>query len=148
MKDISKLADDLEKMLKEQFKQDAPELGERVKATMQYNIVTEVYDAYPDPKVYQRTYKLLQDVQVSDVQEQSDSLTIDIYAERKDDDKDIAKLVEEGHNISGYRYDFPTDERFTDPRPFMKSTMEVMEDEIKRSLDRKTIKQVIDKLNK
>lgn len=152
-KDISNLAKDLESIIKKQFKQDAPQLGEQIKAKIQENIVTEVYDKYPDPSMYQRTGGLINSIK-SEINSEENNITLDIFNNRQEDGKDIAYLIEHGdENDKGIHYDYPKYNRnpniytYLQPRPFMESTVEVMKDDIAEYVD-SSIGSAINKLNK
>lgn len=136
--------------LKKQMKEDFSELAELVKETMVQEIEAKVYKVYPYPKVYDRNDPSVKHLNNKEnmphfVSESDNSITLTVKNTTEHDGKDIASLVEKGHGYNGLKYDYPYDERFTDARPFMESTEEMVKDDaiefIKDSV-RKVIKNI------
>lgn len=147
MKDISQLGIDLEQMIKAEFTNQSKSLGENIKITMQKEIKAQVYDAYT-PKIYPRTYDLFKDIAISDVQDNGENISFDVYDYANHGGKDYPYLVEHGqNNDKGIKYDFPTNPAFTSERPFMQSTVDETEKNVQVYIDKNIIKSAIDKLN-
>jgi hypothetical protein len=113
------------------------EVFEEVAATEQFNIIQTVYQAYPNPSVYERrgTSGGLLDIENIE-KDMVDPLTMSVqnttppnpYArDGASTDKDLPELIEYGHGYKGYQYDYPGYPEYTTPRPFTANTIKDLE---------------------
>lgn len=79
------------------------------------NVDKVVYQAYPNPMVYKRTYELQNSWKVN----RYAPMLIGIASDRWDGDKYVSKVVETGQ---GYDYNSYVDNSYQEPRPFVKAT--------------------------
>src|SRR4051812_18067882 len=109
IKDLEKYVNDLAAKAMSQgnaVKETVIETGKR-------HVQEDVYDKYPNPKVYERTGELKENWNWQDAPD-----GIEIYNMRFDDGRYVAEIVETGR---GYQYDF---EYNGIPRPFIENTRE------------------------
>lgn len=105
-----------------------------VKEIMSAEVQNTVYAEYPNPRVYERR---LNKGGLMDINNMNDKLvTSGILSITNDtpfnpeyntvnSGDGLAGLVEFGHGrYNGIEYDYPSDERFTNPRPFIEATRE------------------------
>jgi hypothetical protein len=121
-KSIVDLAKHLEKnQIKKALKDD---VAKQARKTLKEHIVEDVYNEYPDPKVYSRTGGLLQDSNIDTTMENDNTLSI--RSTRSENGRDIAEVIEYGHEGSkdGYEYPayYPDGNNFVQPRPFHAET--------------------------
>jgi hypothetical protein len=129
---------DLEKHLKKKINKVLIEdVAPTVRKEQQKQIDKTVYDAYPKPNfplVYERREtsggliadenivgKLTGDgeLEISNITKPNSN-----YDHSMPSSAPLAEVVEYGHRgtSNNYRYDYPTDRRFTQPRPFIQNT--------------------------
>lgn len=115
------------------------EVAHVVKFEEQRQIERVVYDAYPEPYVYERRMYNdggLQDIEmmVSEIQKTSDGVILSVVNMAKGQDQEdlyIAPLVEYGHNSGhgSYQYTYNRSHdswRYLQSRPFTEATVEAL----------------------
>lgn len=107
-KNLSDLAKWLDKQTKDAMKN---EVAKKVIEVEKKHIQTDVYEVYPDPVQYERTYKLIADESFV-VRETSDGVYIRNIRHDEETGKDIAYTIISGQ---GYDYFFPY---YDKPRDF------------------------------
>lgn len=139
-KDISTLANDLNKRIEFEVSKTLRSTGEILKEEIQQEIDKTVYKAY-DPTVYGRTHNLERSITKSPVRKDSTEIWIDVYANdniaksHHDYDPDqplepYADVVETGQ---GYDYGF----KYAGvARPFMENVVDREKDAIQALIDK------------
>jgi len=86
---------------------------ETVIETGKRHVQTDVYDVYPNPKIYERTGELKENWEVEETVD-----GIAVFNDRRDSGKYIAEVIEtgKGYDYTGYGYDYEK------PRPFTENT--------------------------
>ena len=91
------------------------------------HVQTDVYNVYKNPKEYVRTGELKESFESTSIED-----GIEIENTRTDGNREIAEIIEYGHDDSkqGYEYPayYPQGENFIQARPFIQNT----KDEISR----------------
>jgi hypothetical protein len=136
-KSIADLAKHLEKnQIKKALEDD---VAKQARKTLKQKIKSEVYDVYPDPKVYNRTGGLLQDSNIDTTMENDNTLSI--RSTRSENGRDIAEVIEYGHEGSkdGYEHPayYPGGDNFIQPRPFHAETARELDE---KGLAKKALK--------
>lgn len=101
-----------------------------------------IYSNDYTPKIYQRTHRIDRGVK-SNTSEENGEILLEVYIDdnivksnhidkyqSKGKTEPYAEIIELGHDKHSHGYDFPTDGRFTSPRPFMEKMLEENKDEI------------------
>jgi hypothetical protein len=111
---IKQLEAYINKLAKETLQNDDT-VKNAVVDVMQQHVQTDVYDAYPNPKVYVRTGLLGSE---ESFQRENTGEGIAIYNTRQDGDVYIPEVIEtgEGYSFRGYGYDYEK------PRPFIENS--------------------------
>ncbi len=107
--------DDLFKYLNKEIKDvQKKEIAQKAVETMQSHVQKDVYDIYPDPKVYERTGDLKKDIQIEITNDSNLILSNETYH----NGKYIPEIIEsgKGYTYSGYGY------AYEQPRPFVSET--------------------------
>jgi hypothetical protein len=127
-KSLADLAKHLEKNQIKKALQD--DVAKQARKTLKEHIVEDVYNEYPDPKVYSRTGGLLQDSNIDTTMENDNTLSI--RSTRSENGRDIAEVIEYGHEGSkdGYEYPayYPSGNNFVQPRPFHAETAKELDE--------------------
>jgi hypothetical protein len=136
---------DLEKYINQQIKDSLEkDVSEKVIDIAKRHVETDVYNVYKNPKEYERTGKLKESFESTSIEN-----GIEIENTRRDGNREIAEIIEHGHDDSkqGYEYPayYPQGENFIQARPFIQNTKDeivrdkVHVDELKKSMKSKGI---------
>lgn len=134
---------ELEKYINQQIQESLKtDVAESVIDVAQRHVQTDVYNVYSSPKEYVRTGELKESFEASSIEN-----GIEIENTRKDGNRDIAEIIEYGHDDSKQGYEhpayYPDGQNFIQARPFMANTKdEILRDdlhtkELKKSLKKK-----------
>ena len=120
------------------------DVSKKVIQVAQEHVVEDVYDAYT-PKEYKRTGKLATSFVANET-----ASGIEIENNRYENGRNIAEIIEYGHEDSAYGYEYPAyypgGQNFIQPRPFIENTRDEIRarnlhvEELKKSLNKKGIK--------
>lgn len=116
----------LEAYLKSQIKETMnKEVNEVVRSTLKENVIEEVYDQF-EPTQYERTGGLYQDRNIeSNIIDTGDGVELSVRSIRKEDGRDIAKIIETGKGYSWKKSQIAQSEM---QRPFHEVTQKEIED--------------------
>jgi len=112
----------------------ANEVFETIKQTEQRHIQSDVYDAYPDPIVYERRKddsRLIADENIVPTLITNNILSVENKTKPSPNardgastDKNLPELIEFGNGYNGNTYDYQYDYPYMDSRPFTQNTIE------------------------
>lgn len=126
------------KMIKDSIVDD---VSKTVISRVEDHVQTDVYDAYPNPVMYERTGTLARSFKSTPT-----ANGVEIQSTYVDDGRDVAEVVEYGHYESSQGYEYPSEGKaYMKPRPFIENTRQELRDtkihvtELERSLNKKGI---------
>ncbi len=135
LKDLEKYTN---KMIQDSLKTD---VSKKLVKVAEDRVQRDVYDVYT-PKEYTRSGELKKSFEVKEVPN-----GIEIENTRKDGNRDIAEIIEYGHDKSSQGYEYPAyypgGQNFIQERPFIENTRQqilnenIHADELKKSLRKK-----------
>ena len=126
LKNLKQLKKHIEKCINDSLENEVLETVKKIELS---HIKEDVFDVY-SPSIYERRSNsgiddpenIVGDITQNGVLELENVTKFNPEYETENQGLGLVKLIEYGHGESGYFYDYPASDSFTDPRPFIANT--------------------------